>query len=244
MVSEHLVGPRLRARDVVGGGGHRPLTLPRRAGGLLDARAHLDGVELADLAAGVALDAVGDVDDVRLLLLAADAARGALLGAERAAGAGLGVDVVGDQRLALAGRAALLVDVRLVLLAEVLDGGEHRVGRRAAEGAERAVDDVVAELLEQLDVALAAVAGDDAVEHLEHALGAEAAGHALAARLLLREVEEEARQVDHAGLVVDDDHAAGADDGAGRGQALVVDRRVEQARRARSRRTDRRAARP
>ena len=43
--------------------------------------------------------------------------------------------------------------------------------------------------------------------------------------------QEEAREVDHAGLVVDDDHAAGADDGAGRGEALVVDRRVEQVRR-------------
>ncbi len=68
----------------------------------------------------------------------------------------------------------------------------------------------------------------DAVEDLEHALGAEPAGDALAAALLLGEVEEEARQVDHAGLVVDDDHAAGADDGAGGGEALVVDRGVEQ----------------
>ena len=66
---------------------------------------------------------------------------------------------------------------------------------------------------------------------LEHALGADAAGDALAARLLLGEVEEEAREVDHAGLVVDHDQAAGADDGAGRGQALVVDRRVQQVRR-------------
>ena len=32
-------------------------------------------------------------------------------------------------------------------------------------------------------------------------------------------------------VLVDDDHAAGADDGAGRGKALVVDRRVEQVRR-------------
>ena len=75
------------------------------------------------------------------------------------------------------------------------------------------------------------VAGGDALEDLEHALGAEAAGDALAAALVLGELQEVPGEVDHAGGVVGDDHAAGADDGAGRGQALVVDRRVEQARR-------------
>ena len=122
------------------------------------------GVEPADLKTLAALDAPGRIDHVRLLLLAADAVGRALLGAEHAAGAGLGVDVVRDQRLALAGRAALLVDMRFVFIAEVPDGREHRVGRRAAEGAERALEDVVGELLEQLDVALAALAADDAVE--------------------------------------------------------------------------------
>src|SRR5665648_28801 len=77
-------------------------------GELFDAGPHLDRSELAGLAAGVALDAVAHVDDVGLFLLATDAAGGALLGAERAAGADLGVDVVRDQRLALARRACLL----------------------------------------------------------------------------------------------------------------------------------------
>src|SRR5674476_957086 len=98
-------------------------------GGLLDARVDLDRIELADLAAGVALDAIAHVDDVRLLLLAADAAGGALLGAEHAAGAGLGVDVVRDQRLALARRAAPLADVRVQLIGKVPHGSVHRLGR-------------------------------------------------------------------------------------------------------------------
>ncbi len=83
------------------------------------ARPHLDGVEVADLAAGVALDAEVLVDHVHLLLLAGDGAGRALLGAERAAGA-VAADVVGDERLAAAGRAALVVDVRFVFVAEVL----------------------------------------------------------------------------------------------------------------------------
>ncbi len=52
-------------------------------------------------------------------------------------------------------------------------------------------------------------------------------GHALAARLGLGEVDEEARQVDHAGGLVHDDHAAGAHDGAGLHERVVVDRQVE-----------------
>src|SRR5450759_28713 len=140
---------RVMSSAVVAIGPLRFLTGGR--GGLLDAGPHLDGVELADLTAGVALDAAAHVDDVRLLLLAADAAGGALLGAEHAAGAGLGVDVV-------------------------------------------------RELLQQLDVSLTSISRGDALQSLQHALGAQPTGHALAARLVLSELQEEARQVDHAAV--------------------------------------------
>src|SRR5450830_346106 len=196
-------------------------------GELFDAGPHLDRSELADLAAGVALDAVAHVDDVRLFLLAADAAGGALLGAEHAAGAGLGVDVVGDQRLALARRAAPLADVRVQLIAEVAQGSEHRVGRRSAESAERAFDDVARELLQQLDVSLTSISLSDALQSFQHALGAQPTGHALAARLVLRELQEVARQVDHAVGVVDHHEATGADAGARGAELLVVDLHVE-----------------
>src|SRR5450759_1180533 len=190
-------------------------------GELFDAGPHLDRSELADLAAGVALDAVAHVDDVGLFLLATDAADGALLGAERAAGADLGVDVVRDQRLALARRAAPLADVRVQLIAEVAQGSEHRVGRRSTESAERAFHDVARELLQQLEVSLTSISLSDALQSFQHALGAQPTGHALAARLVLRELQEEARQVDHAVGVVDHHEATGADDGA-RGAELLV----------------------
>ena len=55
-----------------------------------------------------------------------------------AAAAALGrVDPVRDQLLAGKGRAALLLDVRLVFIAEVAEGAEEGVGRGAAEVAER-----------------------------------------------------------------------------------------------------------
>ena len=59
MVTSTWSGRGLVCADVLDGVAMRPPQLPEPRGhGLLDARAHLDGVELADLAAGVALDAV------------------------------------------------------------------------------------------------------------------------------------------------------------------------------------------
>src|SRR5664280_2917516 len=66
----------------------------------------------------------------------------------------------------------------------------------------------------------------DALEQVEHHAGADAAWRALAARLLDEELEEEARQLDHAGAVVEDDEPAGAHDRTELLQRLIVDRHV------------------
>ncbi len=58
--------------------------------------------------------------------------------------------------------------------------------------------------------------------------GADPAGDALAARLLAAEVHEVLGDVDHAGGVVHDDHAARAHERAHGGERLVVDRHVEE----------------
>jgi len=92
----------------------------------------------------------------------------------------------------------LVADVGFPLVTEVADHRQHRVGGRLAEAAERGLLDHLAELLEALDVALFTFAGADALDDLEHALGADPAGRALAAALFLGELEKEARHVDHA----------------------------------------------
>ena len=168
---------------------------------------------------------------MELLEFAADGVGGAGVEAHMTAGAGVRVDGVADQRAAYSGRAAPLDHVSHDLFAEVAQGGEHGVGRAAAQLAQRTLDDVVAELLEQLDVVHRAQALGDALEDLEHPLRADAAGHALAAALLGRELQEELGEVDHAGRVVDDDHAAGAHHGAVPGEVLEVEGGVEQFRR-------------
>ncbi len=106
-----------------------------------------------------------------------------------------------------------------------------RIGRGLAEPAQAAAADVVGQRRERLQVVGPAVALAEPVEDLQHPLGADAAERALAARLGLREAQEEARDVHHAVAIVEHDQAAGAHDGARRRQRVVVHRRVGQARR-------------
>jgi len=77
-------------------------------------------------------------------------------------------------------------------------------------------------------VAPVTTALDEPVEDVQQLLEAFPARHALAARLLGEKLQEVARDVDHAGPVVHDDHAAGAHHRARLGQPLVVDGQVEQ----------------
>ena len=62
----------------------------------------------------------------------------------------------------------MLADVRLVFLAEELDGGQHGVRCRATQSAQGSVLHHVPDLLEQRDVALFAAALADLVEDIAH----------------------------------------------------------------------------
>ena len=159
-------GRRRRARGFRGCTGRdEGARLPRgvqdpRAGGDLDGlsvdggrdhgfSAHFHRVEVAGVHADAALDALVLIDHVRLLLLAAHRARGAGLLAGEAAGAGLEIDGVLHEGSADTRRALLMSNVGLVLLPKVGQRGLHRVGRRLAETAERAVGEGLADLLQQ-----------------------------------------------------------------------------------------------
>ena len=121
----------------------------------------------------------------------------------------------------------MLPDVGLVLVAEVADRGQHRVGRGLPQATQRRGFDLPRQLFQVFDVARLALPGADALQRGQHGLGPYAAGHTFAARLLLRETHKVARQVHHAGVLVGDDQAAGAHDGPQAGQRLVVNRHVQ-----------------
>ena len=165
---------------------------------------------------------------MRGLHLAGDRADGALAGAGRAAFALRGVDLGTGERLAFAGRADLAEHVVFVLLAEIAQGGEDRVRGGLAEAAEGAELDGFCGLLEEVERIFRGAAFDDVVKQREHLLRAFAARHALAAGFVLRELHEEPRDADHAGLLVHDHESAGTDHRARALQGVEIEREVEE----------------
>ena len=158
--------------------------------------------------------------------LAGDGFHRAVARAHRTAGA-VRLDLVADQGAADLGRALLLVNVRFVFGAEMLQRAHHRVRRALSQTAQRRGVNLLAQQFQPFDVAVLAFAVADALQDFQHALGAHAAGRALAAGLVLGEFHEEAGDVHHAGLVVHDDQTAGTHHRARRRQRFVIDRAVE-----------------
>ena len=97
---------------------------------------------------------------------------------------------------------------------------QRRRRRGVAERAQRLADDVVADADEQIDVAHLAFAVLDPREDLEQPVAAFAARRALAARLVLVEVQQVLRRPHHAGGLVHDDDARRAQHRSGLGHVV------------------------
>ena len=108
------------------------------------------------------------------------------------------------------------------------DGAHHRIGREAAQRAERAELHRVAEVGHQREVLLRLDAAGDLVDRLDAARRADAAGRALAAAFDGAEFHGEARLLQHVGGVVEHHDAGMADQPVLGGEGFVVERRVEQ----------------
>src|SRR5215212_5660873 len=119
-------------------------------------------------------------------------------------------------------RAAAAADVLVELVAEELQGGDDRAGRPVAEGAERAPEDRVADVLEGVHVLSAALAGLQPAEDLAHPVGALPARGALAAGLVGVELGEVEAGPDDADVLGEDHHRGRAEEAAGAGDALEV----------------------
>src|SRR5438034_4350050 len=103
--------------------------------------------------------------------------------------------------------AALLAHVVLVLVPELLQGGLGRGDGRVPERAQGLAADRVADVPEDVQVALRALPYLDAVQQPEHPARPLPARRALAAGFVLVEVGQLAGHPDHAGRVVHDDRA-------------------------------------
>ena len=113
------------------------------------------------------------------------------------------------------------------LLGEVFHGALQRRERAAPEVAEGGDGDHLAEVHEQGEVLLAQPVIAQRPQKLVHALGALAAGNALAAELRLRILHEAAGDVHHAAVLVEDsDDAVAAADAVGL-ELLKMQRQVK-----------------
>src|SRR4051794_16996443 len=124
-------------------------------------------------------------------------------------------------------RAAALREVLEVLVAEVPDRALDRAHRAVGKRAERAAEDVVALVEQQVEVTLLADALLELGEHLHQPPGALTARRALAARLVLVELGPAQGRPHHAGGLVEDLERAGAEHRAGRADPLEVQGYVE-----------------
>jgi len=88
--------------------------------------------------------------------------------------------------------------VGFVLVPEVLQCRQHRVGGGAAQGAEGRCLDLLAEILQSVEIFRFPVARCDPVQDIEHLLGPFTAGNAFPAGFPLGELKEELRRVHHA----------------------------------------------
>src|SRR4051794_38055525 len=110
--------------------------------------------------------------------------------------------------------------------AELLDHADYGHGSSVAERAEGAPQHVLAEVAQVIDVLHDATTGVKADERLLQPVGTFATGNAPATTLVLIELDGAEEELDDAGLVVEDDDAAGAEERAGLHQGVEVHREV------------------
>src|SRR5215470_17343364 len=95
-------------------------------------------------------------------------------------------------------------------------------GGSIPQWAEGAAEHVLGKFVNQVNVLAATEAGVEAVQHLPEPGGSLAAGDAPATRFVRVEVHDAACHVHHAGVLVHDHHAAGAQHAAGFSNGIVV----------------------
>ena len=110
-----------------------------------------------------------------------------------------------------------------VLVAEEAECREDRVRCSLTEAAEGVCLDVLAELLEAVEVFQFAVAAGDLVKDLIETLGTDPARCALTAGFVHGELQEELCDIDHAVILIENDETAGTDHAADLCEAVVID---------------------
>ena len=203
-----------------------------------------DCVKLTLIDTCAALDTGSLIDHVNFLHLAGDAVNRAYTGTKGTANALVGDDDDLKQVRTDTGRTFLITDVGKVLIGKGIHGGQNRVRHGLTEATKCSVLDVNGEGLHFFKISLGTGAMGDLFKGLPETLGADTARGTFTAGLIHGEVEEELGDVDHAGIFVHDDHAAGAHHGVFGKKVVVVDGAIDVFEGQAHHRKDRRSERP
>ena len=114
---------------------------------------------------------------------AGDGPGGTGAGAQGTAAALVGVDHILQQGLADTGGAAFVHHMGYIFLTEMLQSGQNRVGGGLTQSAQGAALQVVAQLLDGVQISKGALTLGDLIQQVIQTLGSDAAGDALAAAL-------------------------------------------------------------
>ncbi len=117
--------------------------------------------------------------------------------------------------------------MRLELIPEVFESGEHWIWSALTEGAERPFLHHACYVLDHREILDFPRTLGDAGEDFEELLPPDPARRALAARFCYSELQEEPGQFHHARILIYDYHAAGAHERPGCHEGIEVDGQVE-----------------
>ncbi len=137
------------------------------------------------------------------------------------------IDPVIDQIFAMSGRATVVVDMRLILRLEIPDRAEHRVSGGPAQLAQAGLVDGMGNGFQEFNVSGLAGAIADTGQDAVHGMQSFPAGSAFPAGFIHQKTDEVPSDIDHAGPVIHDDHAAGTHHGANLGQGIEIDGHIE-----------------
>src|SRR5262245_42597186 len=120
-------------------------------------------------------------------------------------------------------RAPAVLEVRVELMLELLEEALDRHDERIGEHADRLPHHVVAQTVDEIDLARGGATALDAPQDVVHPGATLAARRALAARLLGIEARDDGERPDHASALFHDDAARRSQHGAGGGERLVIE---------------------
>src|SRR5579859_5940674 len=122
--------------------------------------------------------------------------------------------------------AMAVLDMIFEFFAEEADAADNGAGGRIAEGAEGLSADVIANIDQQIDILLAALAMLQALQNLGQPVGSFAARRAFATGLVAVELTHAQDSPNDAGVLVDNDQATGTEHRASRTDGLEIQRRI------------------